>query len=482
MTKFDTAFCDPRSFVKFEFTTAQELQCCDIYKVNWINKEDHSFNVPEKYADLTDDTTFKSHFGMENCLIHAKEVTEFVYHTKKESAQEPSTIMEVGDISLGYQGNDGSTDSWCFVDRYLPMSSFSPAESQVNELPTCNYTATATMSSTKRAKPCLEDIPLIGFQQNEITENKLFGPKNNLYAKQTRDELIEAIEWLDDSGAEESELGKEFESNITRLLEFEDYKEEMINNGKRTNAKPVSYELSFGCMHLRCCRAYQYGDNTEDEILQFKIEFFLDLITESDEVIGEKGLDLNEDQIEFIYEKSTNLNDEMRIELTDRMVEFLEDQRIYQNHRIAILVDSQERRYLKNFYNMMAPMKDYTEIEKVHYERLGNLILIHINIAPGANQQYQVEWINGTSLAITEAFNFVQPSCPNMNSGEPFADFQCFDYKKDTIRTITSTTEPPTTTAVTVRVPIQHIAIISGLGGATTIVLLGIIVYKIITS
>ena len=23
---------------------------------------------------------------------------------------------------------------------------------------------------------------------------------------------------------------------------------------------PVPYKLSFGCMHLRCCRAYIYGD------------------------------------------------------------------------------------------------------------------------------------------------------------------------------------------------------------------------------
>ena len=43
--------------------------------------------MPDKFANLTDEVTFGSHFGMENCLIHAKEVTEYVYHTKKESAQ-----------------------------------------------------------------------------------------------------------------------------------------------------------------------------------------------------------------------------------------------------------------------------------------------------------------------------------------------------------------------------------------------------------
>ena len=30
--------------------------------------------------------TFEAHFGMENCLLSAKDVTEFVYHTKNESA------------------------------------------------------------------------------------------------------------------------------------------------------------------------------------------------------------------------------------------------------------------------------------------------------------------------------------------------------------------------------------------------------------
>ena len=30
--------------------------------------------------------TFEPHFGMDNCLLSAKDVTEFVYHTKNESA------------------------------------------------------------------------------------------------------------------------------------------------------------------------------------------------------------------------------------------------------------------------------------------------------------------------------------------------------------------------------------------------------------
>ena len=44
--------------------------------------------MPDDFKNLTDGVTvFGSHFGMENCLIDARDVTEFVYHTKKESAQ-----------------------------------------------------------------------------------------------------------------------------------------------------------------------------------------------------------------------------------------------------------------------------------------------------------------------------------------------------------------------------------------------------------
>ena len=134
--------------------------------------------------------------------------------------------------------------------------------------------------------------------------------------------------------------------------------------------------------------------------------------------------------------------------------------RIYQNHQIAMLVDSEERRSLKNFYKMMKPTADSPDEHKSHFNRLGNLILIHINIAQdGSNslQQYEAEWMNGTSLEISEKFDFDRPGCPNTKNGQPFKDFKCFDYLKDTIMTTTrrtTTTQPP---PVTVRVPPQEI-------------------------
>lgn len=125
-----------------------------------------------------------------------------------------------------------------------------------------------------------------------------------------------------------------------------------------------------------------------------------------------------------------------------------------------MLVDSEERRALKNFYKMMMPTENSTdkklqEDQKLHFERLGNLILIHINIAQDGSdslQQYEAEWINGTSLEITERFDFDRPSCPKMTDPAPFKDFKCFDYLEDTImtttRTTTTTPEPPPTVAV----------------------------------
>jgi len=143
-----------------------------------------------------------------------------------------------------------------------------------------------------REKPCLENIPEIDFIPNEKyrTENTLFGPVNNRYKKKTNDELVDAATWLDEKECikaiddlkkeheltyEEYSTGKshceslstkledlldwfdektfdvttpapvttgatatapksaitfmEFKQNLNRLFEFEDHKEDMIN-------------------------------------------------------------------------------------------------------------------------------------------------------------------------------------------------------------------------------------------------------------
>ena len=50
------------------------------------------------------DKRFESHFGMENCLVSAKDVTEFVYHTKDESAT--GLIFYISYILNCYLEND----------------------------------------------------------------------------------------------------------------------------------------------------------------------------------------------------------------------------------------------------------------------------------------------------------------------------------------------------------------------------------------
>ena len=67
-------------------------------RTNWLNRQEHQFivnkntAVDEKFEELfesfteNEERSFEGHFGMEHCLIHAKEVEQFVYHSKKESA------------------------------------------------------------------------------------------------------------------------------------------------------------------------------------------------------------------------------------------------------------------------------------------------------------------------------------------------------------------------------------------------------------
>ena len=57
---------------------------------------------------------------------------------------------------------------------------------------------------------------------------------------------------------------------------------------------------------------------------------------------------------------------------------------MYHNYRVALLVDSKERAYLKNFHEMLKNAKHgtggQTVVDESHLERLENSILIHIDI------------------------------------------------------------------------------------------------------
>ena len=71
----------------------------------------------------------------------------------------------------------------------------------------------------------------MAFKMNERTKNAVFGPTNHHYNKKTEKELIEEIEWMDadNASAKDENLKSLHESNLTRLLDFEKYKEDMIN-------------------------------------------------------------------------------------------------------------------------------------------------------------------------------------------------------------------------------------------------------------
>ena len=109
----------------------RNLNSC--FRVNWLNKNAHEFTF-NGLDSRFDGTKFDGHFGMENCLIHAKDIyskQEFVYYTKQESAtgsywmhripikinvedlkitvsiyfsDPPESKNVVGNIALGYQG------------------------------------------------------------------------------------------------------------------------------------------------------------------------------------------------------------------------------------------------------------------------------------------------------------------------------------------------------------------------------------------
>ena len=77
-------------------------------------------------------------------------------------------------------------------------------------------------------------------------------------------------------------------------------------------------------------------------------------------------------------------------------------------------------------------------------------------------KQYEAEEIDGTSLDIKESFNFVQPSCPNIDEDGKFEGFTCFDYLEDTVRTKQETSTTTTRASTDAAIPPMHIAIFSG--------------------
>ena len=144
------------------------------------------------------------------------------------------------------KGFDGGNHNWCLIDKHEQQSSFRPVNSQVNEPLLCNYTGNFyifipffySLYSAKsplmnnRAKPCLEGMDKIQFEQEKHTKNELFGPTNTLYKIMTTEaELVEEIKWMDakNKASQDTAIKEMHESNVTRLLAFEKYKQDMIS-------------------------------------------------------------------------------------------------------------------------------------------------------------------------------------------------------------------------------------------------------------
>ena len=60
-------------------------------------------------------------------------------------------------------------------------------------------------------------------------------------------------------------------------------------------------------------------------IEQYDVEFFQSLIARADDFTN--GLRLSEDQKEYLYEKNTYLPDDIKIDLNERVVDYLESHR-----------------------------------------------------------------------------------------------------------------------------------------------------------
>ena len=72
--------------------------------------------------------------------------------------------------------------------------------------------------------------------------------------------------------------------------------------------------------------------NLDGIIDQFNVDFYQNLVfAENDDEIREEILEgflgLNGEQLAYLFEKSTDLNEDIKIELSERAIDYLEEQR-----------------------------------------------------------------------------------------------------------------------------------------------------------
>ena len=85
----------------------------------------------------------------------------------------------------------------------------------------------------------------------------------------------------------------------------------------------VSHKFSNVAVILFCTS----DDPDPQYIEQYDVNFFQRLIAQDDKIIGKNGLQLTPEQREYIFGKSTTEASDIPIEVTDKITDFLTEQR-----------------------------------------------------------------------------------------------------------------------------------------------------------
>ena len=85
----------------------------------------------------------------------------------------------------------------------------------------------------------------------------------------------------------------------------------------------VSNERLFSFQRLKIVIYFSNNINLEKIVDQFNVNFYQSLVAGE----ADKGLVLTEEQKGYLFQKSTDLNEDIKMELTDRVIDYLDKQR-----------------------------------------------------------------------------------------------------------------------------------------------------------
>ena len=85
----------------------------------------------------------------------------------------------------------------------------------------------------------------------------------------------------------------------------------------------VSNERLFSFQRFKIVIYFSDNINLEKIVDQFNVNFYQSLVAGE----ADKGLVLTEEQKGYLFQKSTDLNEDIKMELTDRVIDYLDEQR-----------------------------------------------------------------------------------------------------------------------------------------------------------